>query len=68
MPAVLPRLYLLAYNLLQFAGWAVALYRLGGHLIATRSLEGSYAVAGDVVGACRPRFRCGPRRATPRQL
>lgn len=53
MAALLPRLYLLAYNLLQLAGWAVALYRVGGHVIVTRSLEGAYTVAGDVVGAWR---------------
>ncbi|PRW58097.1 hypothetical protein C2E21_2722 [Chlorella sorokiniana] len=34
----------------SLAGWAVALYRVGGHVIATRSLEGAYTVAGDVVG------------------
>ena len=56
------KLYLLAYNLAQLAGWAVALYRLGDHVIATRSLEGAYTVAGDVVGALRPaRVRCRPQ-------
>lgn len=53
MAALLPRLYLLAYNLLQLAGWAVALCRLGAHVIATRSLNGANTVAGDVVGAWR---------------
>lgn len=48
--AFLPRAYLLAYNLAQFCGWAAALYKLGDHVARTGSLEGTWAVAGQLVG------------------
>ena len=44
------RAYLLCYNLLQAAGWAVCLWKVGQHVVTTRSLEGTYDVAGDTVG------------------
>ncbi|EFN59260.1 hypothetical protein CHLNCDRAFT_137564 [Chlorella variabilis] len=47
--AVLPKAYLLLYNVAQFGGWAFCLYHLLNHVDTTRSLEGTYAVAGDAV-------------------
>lgn len=50
MATALPRAYLLLYNLLQFGGWAVALYQTGQHILRTGGLEGTYTAAGKVVG------------------
>ena len=46
----LSRAYLLCYNLLQAAGWALCLWKVGQHVVTTRSLEGTYDVAGETVG------------------
>lgn len=54
--------YLLLYNLAQFAGWAVALWRMAQHLRATRSFEGSWSAAGDVVGGWARRPAGRPKR------
>ena len=48
--SVLARLYLLAYNLAQFAGWATVLWRVGGHAYRTENLMVMYSVAGELVG------------------
>ncbi|PSC75468.1 very-long-chain (3R)-3-hydroxyacyl-dehydratase 2 [Micractinium conductrix] len=43
------RLYLLAYNCAQAAGWAYSGWLLAQHVAATGSLRGAYAAAGEPV-------------------
>ncbi|RVW66172.1 Very-long-chain (3R)-3-hydroxyacyl-CoA dehydratase 2 [Vitis vinifera] len=45
----LANLYLLAYNSLQALGWAVSLSRILSSFLDTRSFNGAYASAGDLV-------------------
>lgn len=41
--------YLLAYNIIQFAGWAAVLVQLAP-LIGSNALDGAYVAAGSTVG------------------
>lgn len=41
--------YLLAYNIIQFAGWAAVLAQLAP-LIGSSALDGAYVAAGSTVG------------------
>ncbi|XP_039144756.1 very-long-chain (3R)-3-hydroxyacyl-CoA dehydratase 2 [Dioscorea cayenensis subsp. rotundata] len=43
------KLYLISYNSLLFLGWAIALSRLLGSFIATKSVNGAYAAAGELI-------------------
>lgn len=43
------RLYLLAYNTVQFAGWAYCLWLVLQQLVQVKSLDGQYASAGRAV-------------------
>ncbi|XP_073114645.1 uncharacterized protein [Elaeis guineensis] len=45
----LSKLYLLSYNSLQCLGWALALSRVLGSVLATKSIHGAYASAGDLI-------------------
>ncbi|RZC83988.1 hypothetical protein C5167_046776 [Papaver somniferum] len=41
--------YLIAYNSLQALGWAVSLSRVLNSLVSTKSLNGAYTSAGDLI-------------------
>ncbi|KAJ4842273.1 hypothetical protein Tsubulata_023795 [Turnera subulata] len=43
------RLYLFAYNSLQAIGWGTALFRILTNFVSTKSLDGAYASAGDLI-------------------
>ncbi|RWR81679.1 very-long-chain 3R-3-hydroxyacyl-CoA dehydratase 2 [Cinnamomum micranthum f. kanehirae] len=43
------KLYLLAYNSLQAFGWALSLSRIASDFISTKSFNGAYASAGDLI-------------------
>lgn len=43
------RLYLFLYNSLQAFGWAFSLSRISSSFISTKSLDGAYAAAGDLI-------------------
>ncbi|KAJ0987742.1 hypothetical protein J5N97_006098 [Dioscorea zingiberensis] len=45
----LSKLYLLSYNALLSFGWAIALSRVLGSFIATKSINGAYASAGELI-------------------
>ncbi|XVF68694.1 hypothetical protein PTKIN_Ptkin11bG0022100 [Pterospermum kingtungense] len=45
----LTKLYLLTYNSLQALGWAISLFRILNSFIATNSVNGAYASAGDLI-------------------
>ncbi|XP_008788077.1 very-long-chain (3R)-3-hydroxyacyl-CoA dehydratase 2 [Phoenix dactylifera] len=45
----LSKLYLVFYNSLQCLGWALALSRVLGSVLATNSIRGAYASAGDII-------------------
>ncbi|OMO67649.1 Protein-tyrosine phosphatase-like, PTPLA [Corchorus capsularis] len=43
------KLYLFAYNSLQALGWTISLFRILTSFIATNSVNGAYASAGDLI-------------------
>ncbi|CAM8952678.1 unnamed protein product [Rhodiola kirilowii] len=43
------KLYLVLYNALQAAGWAVALFRILSNFAATKSVNGAYSSAGELI-------------------
>ncbi|XP_021278649.1 very-long-chain (3R)-3-hydroxyacyl-CoA dehydratase 2 [Herrania umbratica] len=43
------KLYLVAYNSLQAFGWTISLFRILTSFIATNSVNGAYASAGDLI-------------------
>ncbi|KAG9453653.1 hypothetical protein H6P81_006557 [Aristolochia fimbriata] len=45
----LSTLYLFSYNTLQAIGWATAFFIIISHFIPTKSFNGAYAAAGDLV-------------------
>ncbi|XP_068644532.1 uncharacterized protein [Aristolochia californica] len=45
----LSTLYLFCYNALQTIGWAISLFRIISQFISTKSLNGAYAAAGDLI-------------------
>ncbi|KAE8683349.1 nodulin-26 family protein [Hibiscus syriacus] len=47
--AQLLKLYLFAYNSLQAFGWTISLFRILTSFIATNSVNGAYASAGDLI-------------------
>ncbi|XVF20123.1 hypothetical protein REPUB_Repub11eG0171200 [Reevesia pubescens] len=49
MSPLLIKLYLFAYNSLQAFGWTISLFRILISFIATDSVNGAYASAGDLI-------------------
>ncbi|KDP44189.1 hypothetical protein JCGZ_05656 [Jatropha curcas] len=49
MKLSLPKLYLLTYNSLQAFGWTIALFRILSSFISSRSINGAYASAGELI-------------------
>ncbi|XP_078436262.1 protein-tyrosine phosphatase-like, PTPLA isoform X3 [Wolffia australiana] len=41
--------YLLAYNIAQFTGWAIALAKIFGSYVSTDSVHGAYNATGDLI-------------------
>nr|AKM76678.1 protein-tyrosine phosphatase-like protein [Monsonia marlothii] len=47
--AQLSNLYLFLYNSLQSVGWAVALFRVLSNFVVTKSIDGAYSSAGELI-------------------
>ncbi|CAH1432410.1 unnamed protein product [Lactuca virosa] len=47
--ASLSNLYLFIYNSVQALGWAIALFRIVIDFVSTKSINGAYASAGDLI-------------------